>query len=212
MRFITKSGLRVLVAETDDERAGLAGFAGDETRVYRVKLTGEGGATLVDLGPEAFACRAPINIVWTNAALEERWKAISNLAPTPFELRRQHYASIEGFWQGLKYADEADRRRVAKLAGLEARDAGAGGVIAETFEYDGMTIEVGRLAHWRLMYQACEAKFTQNAVAREALLSTGDRWLVHKVRRDSRSIPGAILADYWMRIRARLREQAEAQA
>lgn len=209
MRLVGKPGLVVLVAETDEERASLAAFGGEGGHVFRAKRTGDSGVTLTDLGPEALACREAINVVWTNAALDERWKAISNLAPTPFTLRDRRYASIEGFWQGLKYPDEAERQRVAKLAGLEAKRAGEGGVIADTFEYDGRTFAVGRLEHWRLMWQASEAKFAQNEVAREALLSTGDRWLVHKVRRDSRSIPGAILADYWMRIRRLLREKSQ---
>jgi len=35
-------------------------------------------------------------------------------------------------------------------------------------------------------------------------LSTGTRPLVHKTLRDSRNIPGAIMAEIWMRIRGRL--------
>jgi hypothetical protein len=57
------------------------------------------------------------------------------------------------------------------------------------------------------MRRACEAKFTQNDDAREALLGTNDRPLTHKMRRDSRSIPGVIMAEIWMGIRARLRQQ-----
>ena len=37
--------------------------------------------------------------------------------------------------------------------------------------------------------------------AREALLSTGKRPLVHKVLPDSKTIPGAIMAEIWMEIR-----------
>lgn len=57
------------------------------------------------------------------------------------------------------------------------------------------------------MRKACEAKFTLNSEAREALLATGERWLTHKVRRVSRTIPGAIMADIWMRIRAKLQDK-----
>jgi hypothetical protein len=56
------------------------------------------------------------------------------------------------------------------------------------------------------MEQACRAKFSQNEEARTALLATGRRPLVHRMRRDSRTIPGVIMADIWMRIRDRLRE------
>jgi hypothetical protein len=48
--------------------------------------------------------------------------------------------------------------------------------------------------------------------AREALLSTGDRPLTHRVRRDSTTIPGAIMAEFWMRIRRSLRKAEAEQA
>ena len=51
---------------------------------------------------------------------------------------------------------------------------------------------------------ACEAKFSQHEEARRALLNTKERPLVHKTRRDSRTIPGVIMAEIWTRIRSRL--------
>jgi predicted NAD-dependent protein-ADP-ribosyltransferase YbiA (DUF1768 family) len=56
------------------------------------------------------------------------------------------------------------------------------------------------------MERACRAKFEQNADARAALLSTGDRPLTHVVRRDSKTIPSVIMAQIWMRIRHDLRQ------
>jgi predicted NAD-dependent protein-ADP-ribosyltransferase YbiA (DUF1768 family) len=56
------------------------------------------------------------------------------------------------------------------------------------------------------MERACWAKFSQNEDAREALLTTGERPLAHVMRHDSTTIPGAIMAQIWMRIRRRLRE------
>ena len=56
------------------------------------------------------------------------------------------------------------------------------------------------------MEAACRAKFAQNEVARAALLATGSRPLTHVVRRDSRAIPGVIMASIWMRIRSDLRK------
>jgi hypothetical protein len=58
------------------------------------------------------------------------------------------------------------------------------------------------------MEQACRAKFSQNEEARAARLATGWRPRDHVVRRDSKAIPGVIMADIWMRIRAELRSQA----
>jgi hypothetical protein len=57
------------------------------------------------------------------------------------------------------------------------------------------------------MERACSAKFEQNPEALKALLSTGDRLLDHRVRRDSKTIPGAFMADIWMRIRQRQRKR-----
>ena len=70
---------------------------------------------------------------------------------------------------------------------------------------EGQEILVGTWAHWQLMERACRAKFAQNREATDALLSTGDRPLTHVVRRDSRTIPGVIMAAIWMRIRKDLR-------
>jgi len=58
------------------------------------------------------------------------------------------------------------------------------------------------------MEKACRAKFTQNAEAAAALLATGDRPLTHVVRRDSKTIPGVVMAAIWMRIRKELKNPA----
>jgi predicted NAD-dependent protein-ADP-ribosyltransferase YbiA (DUF1768 family) len=62
------------------------------------------------------------------------------------------------------------------------------------------------------MERACAAKFEQNGAARRALLSTGTRPLEHRMRRDSRTIPGAIMAEIWMRLRDRLAKMAASEA
>ena len=43
------------------------------------------------------------------------------------------------------------------------------------------------------------------AAARAALLATGTRPLEHKVKVDSRTIPGIVMADIWTRIRKDMR-------
>ena len=57
---------------------------------------------------------------------------LSNFAATPFELDGKRYASIEGFWQMMKYPDPADpldprilpgRRRVATARSCRSRSA-----------------------------------------------------------------------------------------
>jgi hypothetical protein len=51
------------------------------------------------------------------------------------------------------------------------------------------------------MERASRAKFEQNEEAAQALVSTGTRPLIHRMRDDSRSIPGVVMAEIWTRIR-----------
>jgi hypothetical protein len=104
----------------------------------------------------------------------------------------------------LKFEKESERREIAQLDGPSARRAGQDKGYAPSFIYEGQTIPVGTWEHWRLMERACWAKFSQNDDARDALLSTGKRPLQHRMRRDSKSIPGVIMAEIWMRIRSKL--------
>ena len=43
---------------------------------------------------------------------------LSNFAATPFEFRGKRYASLEGFWQMMKYPEGPDDPR-AKFPGIE---------------------------------------------------------------------------------------------
>ncbi|MBY0230726.1 MAG: hypothetical protein K2W96_15675 [Gemmataceae bacterium] len=200
MKTILKTGQLVLVPEDAAEESLLAAWKGAMAgHVLHVHATTGTGAALFDLGPKEAACNEPINI--GSRVAEPRLRLISNFAATPFVLDGEEYASVEGFWQGLKFETRAERRRVAALAGGEAREAGAEKGYGETVEYAGERIPVGTWKHWALMERACRAKFEQDEATREALLSTGERPLTHRMRRDSRSIPGAIMAEIWMGIR-----------
>jgi predicted NAD-dependent protein-ADP-ribosyltransferase YbiA (DUF1768 family) len=204
MRAIFKEGQLILVTETDAEREAFAAWRPDrKDHVFWFDGGSERGCALHDLGPREDACREPINVTFESR--DERWLPISNLALTPFEMRGRRYASIEGFWQGLKFAGDADRERIAALHGPEAKSAAHGQPKCDSFVFDGQACASGGPAHHGLMLQACRAKFAQHAGAREALLASGDRPLIHRVRRDSKTIPGALMADIWMRIRAKMR-------
>jgi predicted NAD-dependent protein-ADP-ribosyltransferase YbiA (DUF1768 family) len=158
------------------------------------------GVSLRALGPQAEACREPINVTSDSP---DPIRLIANFAPTPFELHGMSYACVEAFWQSLRFP-LAERPRIAALDGPRAKQESEQMPYEATIEYGGETILVGD-GHWQLMRRACMAKFQQNETARSALLGTGTRPLVHQVRRDSRTIPGVIMADIWMRIRAILR-------
>jgi predicted NAD-dependent protein-ADP-ribosyltransferase YbiA (DUF1768 family) len=204
-----RPGLLIATAEEGEESELLSWLGAHAGNVFRVSEIKGGSAFFQSLGPEDEACRTPLNIT---SDVPAPFNLISNFAHTPFELDGMTYASIEGFWQGLKFPDESDRRRIASLVGAEAKDAGYGAPSSDAaILYQGRTVAVGTWAHWRLMERACFAKFEQNALARDALLSTGSRPLVHQVRRDSRTIPGVIMAQIWMRIRRKLSPDAAQQ-
>lgn len=206
MKVILGDGKLVLVPQDDEEARELAGWkASHGGHVFHVQLTSGTGMGLFDLGPAPEACREPLPV--SSQVKDETVRLIGNFAATPFSLDDREYASVESFWQGLKFASAAERRRVAQLSGPEAKRAGEEQGYGETVSYEGEKIPVGTWKHWALMERACWAKFTQNADAREALLATGERPLVHRMRRDSKTIPGVIMADIWMRLRRRLREE-----
>jgi predicted NAD-dependent protein-ADP-ribosyltransferase YbiA (DUF1768 family) len=206
MKLSFQNNVVGLSAETPAEEEICALLCAADGHVFQLQATSARGMAFHELGPEDDARRAPLNI---NRRMDPRFAPISNLAPTPFLLDGEWYASVEGFWQGLKLDDLAQRAAMAKLSGAHAKDAGSGAGQPPAFTYRGATIAAGSPEHWDLMRRACEAKFAQHEGARTALLATGARWLTHKVRRDSRTIPGAVMADIWMRIRAGLQERPE---
>lgn len=208
MKVRLKPNLLVVSAESAEERESLASWAREiDGHVFVLKLQDEQTFRLNSLGPRADACREPINV--TSRSPEPAIQLISNFAHTPFELDGQQYGSIEAFWQGLKFPDESRRREIAPLHGDDARRAGFEATESDAIEYRGRTVRVGTADHWRLMSNACWAKFNQHEAARAALLSTGERPLVHKTRRDSKNIPGVVMADIWMRVRRGLNNEIE---
>jgi hypothetical protein len=211
MRIIIKDQRFIVAPESAAEIQLLAEWKGQFAgHVLEVEEGQARGLSLRDLGARAEACAVPLN-VWSKSP-EESLRLLSNFAPTPFELDRQVYRSVESFWQGLKFEDPAERARVAGLEGPLAKRVGSRKPYGEQVSYQGRRIPVGTWKHWELMERACWAKFTQHSAAQAALLATGERPLMHKLRRDSRDIPGVIMAQIWMNIRGRLRQAEGSQA
>lgn len=207
MRVFANKVVVALVSESAEEENVINELAAAKAgHVFQLSAKNPGECRFLDLGPRALACREPLNIVW-NSLGDPKHRLISNLAPTPFRLHDQTFASVEAFWQGLKFEDASERLKIAGLSGHAAKLAGRCAPADAFVTYQGRRIEVGRPEHWSLMKAACWAKFDQNDDARSALLSTGDRRLTHKVKVDSRSIPGAIMADIWMDVREKLRRK-----
>ena len=122
---------------------------------------------------------------------------LSNFAPTPFTFHDQHYASLEGFWQMMKYPEGPDDPR-ATFAGVEwaytrddvarrtAFDAKHAGDLAETnmkimgitwVTFEGRRMEyraAGQSEFYLLIVAATREKVRQNPEVQKVLLATGD--------------------------------------
>jgi len=203
VRINTQENLLILTSESLAEQRQVCTW-GAVMDGHAFKFLQQDARTLklTDLGIEPEACRLPINI--TSQSIVPDIQLISNLAETPFELDGRRYASVEAFWQGLKLPDESARAEIAKLSGQLARQAGFETTEADSFVYDDHTFRTGTYDHWQLMKRACYSKFTQHDPAKQALLRTGQRPLTHRMRKDSRTIPGVIMADIWMQVRKKL--------
>ena len=122
---------------------------------------------------------------------------LSNFAGTPFEFHGKRYASVEGFWQMMKYPEGADdpratfagvdwkhtREQVGQMVSFEAKRAGdEGSANMKKMGIDWVTFEGRRMPyrpkepgeHYRLIVEATWAKVRQNTDVRRVLLSTGD--------------------------------------
>ncbi len=122
---------------------------------------------------------------------------LSNFAATPFEFHGRHYASLEGFWQMMKYPEGPDdfratfpgiiwkhtRDEVSQMVGMEAKAAGdLGSANMKVMDIDWVTFEGRRMKyrttekgeHYSLIVEATWAKVQQNPRVRDVLLSTGD--------------------------------------
>jgi len=155
---------------------------------------------------------------------------LSNFAPTPFTFHGQRYASLEGFWQMMKYPEGDDdaraktpgliwtytREQVAQMTAFEAKRAGdlgsenmkRMGIKWVTFENKQMEyrpVEPGE--HYRLIVAATWEKVRQNPDVKRVLLATGDLVL----KPDHHQEPGAPAAwryyEILTQIRTKLRKR-----
>jgi predicted NAD-dependent protein-ADP-ribosyltransferase YbiA (DUF1768 family) len=122
---------------------------------------------------------------------------LSNFAATPFEFNGKKYASLEGFWQMMKFPEGPDdprakftglnwpstRDEVAKMTSFDAKHAGdVGSENMKKMGIDWITFEGRQIKyrptepgeHYQLIVGATWAKVKQNPDVKAALLSTGD--------------------------------------
>lgn len=203
MKLQATEGEILLLPESDSERGLIASLAeSHDNLIFQLQYEAPSIA-LVNLGSPEEACNVAINVLYSSDSDTVRF--ISNLGHTPFLMDGIEYASVEAFWQGLKF-EEGERGEIATLFGKEAKKIGNRVKYKKHVRYKDHKVRVGSPEHWALMARACEHKFTQNPFAQEALLGTGIRPLYHKPRKDSQTIPGPIMASIWMNIRSQLRK------
>ena len=153
---------------------------------------------------------------------------LSNFAATPFVFHGRSYASLEGFWQMMKYPDgpadpratfpgitwQHTREEVGRMVGMEAKAAGdpatanmkAMGIDWVSFEGRQMpywTQEKGE--HYALIVEATWEKVRQNRNVREVLLSTGDLILRPDHHQAADAPPAWRYCEILMTIRSELR-------
>ncbi len=123
---------------------------------------------------------------------------LSNFAATPFNFGGKKYASLEGFWQMMKYPEGEQDPRMSKkvkweftrdqVSAMSAFDAHAAGVKAEQnmkelgidwISFDGKrlvfkTVPQDIDRHYTIIESAMRAKVEQNPKVKEVLMATGD--------------------------------------
>jgi predicted NAD-dependent protein-ADP-ribosyltransferase YbiA (DUF1768 family) len=122
---------------------------------------------------------------------------LSNFAAMPFEFRGKRYASLEGFWQMMKYPESPDDERatfpglvwphtrdeVAQLTSFDAKRAGDAasrnmkqmGIHWVTFEGEQIEYRPAKPGkHYELIVAATWEKVRQNPEVKRVLLATGN--------------------------------------
>jgi len=162
-----------------------------------------------------FPQKAPVDTSIINIAsnsINPTEALLSNLAHTPFILDWKLYASVEAFWQWLKYSKEVDRIRIADMYWIPSKKIGNEGDNKEwTFEYLWKSYIAGSSEHQELMYRAIQAKLEQNPDVLKLLIATGNTYIIHEPRKkdwtpypDSETIPAVIFAGFLMKLRSEL--------
>lgn len=148
---------------------------------------------------------------------------LSNFAATPFFYKGKRYASVEGFWQMMKYPDpqyKNDPRRKVRfpytreqVAGMtafaakKARDQAS--EILKVLGIDWVTFEGERMTycsekprdHYFLIKEAMIKKLRYNPEVRRVLLSTGNLKLMPDHHEEECKAPEWKYYEIWMDIR-----------
>lgn len=150
----------------------------------------------------------------------------SNLQAIEFYFEGEHYGSVEGLWQALKYPENADderskspdvawpytRAQVMKLSGFEAKKAGDAasanmkklGIKWVTYKgkklnYSGSDEETAE--HYDLILRACRAKLAAEPALVKLLLQTGNLKFLSDHKQKADSPPAYKYHEIYMKLR-----------
>jgi hypothetical protein len=149
------------------------------------------------------------------ASYSDDWRSrlLSTFAHTPFTLtcadEPVRCASVEGFWQGLKWPEgSTDRERIFGLWALEAKLAGQGAPATTHVRFCGRDVVIGSADHHDLARLAMRAKLEQNPEVQRALEATDDLVFTHVLLDengqpypDSLTLPAAVFCAIWTELR-----------
>lgn len=157
----------------------------------------------------------------------------SNFGHTPFNFEGEHYQSIEGLWQMMKYPEINEpndprhmyvypytRNEVKDMHGFEAKKAGDlantvnRGVGINWVSYKGKRFNYkdfadGSRYHLELMQKAIRAKVMQNPSVKNLLLKTGDLILLPDHHQGDNVPPSYLYFKILMQIRTELQSQKQ---
>ena len=129
-------------------------------------------------------------------------RKLSNLSHTPFVFEGRECDSFEGFYQGIKRSGDDIQNHIFKTSGIYAKNYSKP---TKFVYFNGKTFRAGSKEHHELLFQAQLCKYTHNKEAREALLSTGNAKLTHKVGgKDSIFYPARVYTGHLTAIRGML--------
>ncbi len=142
----------------------------------------------------------------------EAW--LSNLSINTFEFNWITYASIEAFWQSLKFEEWSDDwKKCIILYWIESKKYWNKADDIIRFKYLNKDYIVWSIEHQNLMKDALREQLKQNNDKLQLLLSTSNSTLVHKPKKkdwtyypDSIKIPWEVFSRFLMELREEFKE------
>lgn len=142
---------------------------------------------------------------------------LSNLSHHPFDFNWILYASIEAFWQSLKFKEwSSEWFECLGLFWVESKKYWKKSIPEENFIYLWTKYRVWSKEHQQLMKMALREQLKQNKDKLNLLLLTGNSKLIHQPKKkdgslssDSVTIPGEIFSGFLMELREEFKSWKE---